>query len=37
MQLVGRRDRTDELLTAAETASNHITIGGSGTVGGGDG
>ncbi len=37
MQLVGRRDRTDELLTAAETASNHMTIGGSGTVGGGDG
>jgi len=37
MQLVGRHDSTDELLSAAETASSHMTIGGLGSVGGGDG
>lgn len=37
MQLVGRRNGTDGLLAAAAAISNHMTIGGSGTIGGGDG
>ena len=37
MQLVGHSDSTEELLSAARIASGHMTIGGSGTVGGGEG